>query len=299
MLSCKKLFSVVVIVVSELKLIACMQTLHPPFFTPCTFPSPKEDYFQFRRACTRPFASPPVPFLCDAHQQLEYAEILSILNEFQKHKAFLTYNGTDSLGIVVVRQLAQPLNTNVVYYDKEYSCLFTDECNKMDKEMVEKFVTNTRIFLKIYTSTLFNRWFPVHECPNVLALIVLEGIVSSDPRKVSTVNLHTDDVRLSQALMNIQMESTNAILQGLPLHEVLTDLIRQLGNALRDFYLLRGRSREYFVPSWAWYMFGSCAILVMLALLVEWYIVRRKLVVKRSPSGIVLHVTKSKTHLMF
>ena len=64
---------------------------------------------------------------------------------------------------------------------------------------------------------------------------------------------------------------------------VIADLIDQLGYALREFYMLGGKIRQHLVPTWAWYVIGICALLVFTAMVMEWYIVRRKLAVKRIP----------------
>uniref|UniRef100_A0A915C0Q3 Uncharacterized protein n=1 Tax=Parascaris univalens TaxID=6257 RepID=A0A915C0Q3_PARUN len=172
---------------------------------------------------------------------------------------------------------------------------------------VEKFVSSAKMFtktsvIKIYASTLYERWFAEasENCnqANILALIILDGLVN-DVRKLPYVRIHTGEVRLLSVLSNIQMESTNAILQGWPLHMVVADLVEQLGYALREFYALNGGTRVHLIPTWAIQVFALCAVLVIVALLVEWYIVRRKLNVNRSMSAIQLHNGKSKTHLMF
>ena len=51
--------------------------------------------------------------------------------------------------------------------------------------------------------------------------------------------------------------------------------------------------------SWARRLFLICGGLVAFALLVEWYIVRRKLGVQKSGGGLKISTGRSKTHLMF
>uniref|UniRef100_A0A9J2PZC2 Uncharacterized protein n=1 Tax=Ascaris lumbricoides TaxID=6252 RepID=A0A9J2PZC2_ASCLU len=182
--------------------------------------------------------------------------------------------------IFTVRQLAPPANVDIVYRNRnEYGCLFEDECTRMDVERVEKFVSSAKMFTKIYASTLYERWFAEgsENCnqANVLALIILDGLVN-DVRKLPYVRIHT----------------------GWPLHMVVADLVEQLGYALREFYALNGGTRVHLIPTWAVQVFALCAVLVIVALLVEWYIVRRKLAVNRSMSAVQLHAGKSKTHLM-
>ncbi|VDK53663.1 unnamed protein product [Anisakis simplex] len=80
---------------------------------------------------------------------------------------------------------------------------------------------------------------------------------------------------------------------------VVADLVEQVGYALREFYALNGGVRIHLIPSWAVQVFALCGILIIVALLVEWYIVRRKLAVKRTMSSIQLSAARSKTHLMF
>ncbi|KHN73523.1 hypothetical protein Tcan_11721 [Toxocara canis] len=293
-------FGVLLPLIAEFVVVLGTQTPYPPFFTPCTFPSPIHQPIQFHSLCT---VFPRVPFLCDLHQQLSHSGSAAITHAFNKHKAVFSTNSSISLGIVIVRQLAPPPNVDVVYRNRnEYGCLFEDECTRMDVERVQKFVSSAKMFTKIYASTLYERWFAEsHDnCnqANILALIILDGLVN-DVRKLPYVKIHTGEARLLTVLSNIQMESTNAILQGWPLHMVVADLVEQLGYALREFYALNGGVRVHLIPPWAVQVFILCAVLVVVALLVEWYIVRRKLAVKRSISGIQLNAAKSKTHLMF
>ncbi|VDN51798.1 unnamed protein product [Dracunculus medinensis] len=239
-----------------------------------------------------------LPFLCDLHHQLSNSGSIIISQAYNKHRSIFVHNSTSSIAIVLVRQLSPPINSDVVYRNKDdYGCLFNDECSPMNSERTEKFVTSTRI----YASALYDRWF--HEnsrCyqPNILILIVTDGIIN-DIRKLPHITIHTGEVRLIPILSNIQLESTNGILQGWPLHIVIADLIDQLGYALRDFYALKGGIRVHLIPKWAIYVFIICGILIVTALIIEWYIVRRKLAVKRSISAIQLQAIKSKTHMIF
>ncbi len=98
---------------------------------------------------------------------------------------------------------------------------------------------------------------------------------------------------------NIQLETENAILQGIPLHLIVADLIDQIGHAVHEWRALGGAQRLHTVPPWAWQIAVVCFGLVCFAIIVEWYIVRRKLAVKRSLSGIQLTAGRSKTHIMF
>lgn len=88
-------------------------------------------------------------------------------------------------------------------------------------------------------------------------------------------------------------------ISGWPLHVVIADLIDQLGAALREFHLLDGGTRSHFIPTWAIHIFVTSAVLLIIALLVEWYVVRRKLASKRAIPGIQIHTGKSKTHIIF
>jgi hypothetical protein len=130
------------------------------------------------------------------------------------------------------------------------------------------FLKNTVIFenqhIQVYTMALFERWFPtdpICKNPRVLGLVVLDGLLS-DARKLVSVNLHTgkdtrcdnfkveilDDKRFSPFISNIQLESANAILQGMPLVDAIADLVDQVGYAYREFYNTRGYIRKHIVP---------------------------------------------------
>jgi hypothetical protein len=105
--------------------------------------------------------------------------------------------------------------------------------------------------------------------------------------------------RLSAPLANVQFESVNAILQGLPMHRVIEDLLLQVGDVLAEFHSTGGLPRRHFIPLWALQVFGVCVLLIVAAVLLEHYIVRRKQPVKTSSSGLVVPGARSKTHLMF
>uniref|UniRef100_A0A1I7VFK2 Cyclin N-terminal domain-containing protein n=1 Tax=Loa loa TaxID=7209 RepID=A0A1I7VFK2_LOALO len=246
---------------------------------------------------------PHLPFICDLHQQLGDSASTVILEAFEKLRSVLVRNDSSfALGILVVRQLAPPTSSSVVYSNKyEYGCLFEDECVYMDAEKIQQFVISARTFIKIYASTLYKRWFledTTYNQPNILAIIILDGLVN-DVRKLPYVKIYTGDFRLLSSMFNIQSECVNNILQGWPLHMVIADLIEQLGHSLREFCLLNGDIRLHIVPSWAIQIFILCIVVSFLAIFVEWYIVRRKIPYKRSVTDIRLQAGKSKAHIIF
>ncbi|VDM52470.1 unnamed protein product [Angiostrongylus costaricensis] len=153
---------------------------------------------------------------------------------------------------------------------------------------------------QIYVWKLYERWFPIdNSCTqaNVLALMVLDGLIN-DVRKIPYVGIHTGEAQIRFALGNIASEANNALAQGWPLQETIEDIVDDIGYALRELYVLNGETRDHSVPKWARYAFAICFILVVVALMVEWYIVRRKLGVQKS-GQIKISAGKSKTHLMF
>ncbi|KAK6061808.1 hypothetical protein COOONC_00521, partial [Cooperia oncophora] len=85
---------------------------------------------------------------------------------------------------------------------------------------------------------------------------------------------------------------------GWPLQKAVEDLVDDIGHALRELHELKGEPRDHSVPRWARHAFLICFTLVVLALIIEWYIVRRKLGVQKS-GQIKISAGKSKTHLMF
>ncbi|KAL3989563.1 hypothetical protein ACH3XW_28185 [Acanthocheilonema viteae] len=270
------------------------------FFSPCTFPSPLYEPLQFRSHCN---LMPHLPFICDLHQQLSNSGSTVILEAFEKLRSVLVRNDSShSLGILIVRQLAPPTSSSVVYSNKqEYGCLFEDDCIRMDAEKIQQFVISARTFVKIYVTTLYKRWFledTTSNQPNILAVIILDGLVN-DVRKLPYVKIYTDEFRLLSSMFNIQSECVNNILQGWPLHLVIADLIEQLGHSLREFCLLDGGTRLHVVPTWAIHIFLFCAVLFFFAIFMEWYIVRRKIPHKRCVTGIQLNASKSKAHIIF
>uniref|UniRef100_A0A8R1TRQ9 Uncharacterized protein n=1 Tax=Onchocerca volvulus TaxID=6282 RepID=A0A8R1TRQ9_ONCVO len=280
--------------------IRAAHTPHTPNFSPCTFPSPLYQPLQFRSYCN---LMPHLPFICDLHQQLSDSGSTVILEAFEKFKSVLVRNDSSlALGILVVRQLAPPTSSSIVYSNKhEYGCLFDDEYIHMNAEKIQQFVISARTFIKIYASILYKRWFledTIYNQPNILAIIILDGLVN-DVRKLPYVKIYTDNFRLLSSMFNIQSECVNNILQGWPLHLVIADLIEQLGHSLREFCLLDGGFRSHIVPSWAIHIFIFCILLSFLAIFMEWYIVRRKTRYKRAITGIQLHVNKSKAHIIF
>uniref|UniRef100_A0A914D000 Uncharacterized protein n=1 Tax=Acrobeloides nanus TaxID=290746 RepID=A0A914D000_9BILA len=273
--------------------------IYPPFYSPCKFPVPSMEV-EHRQVCN---INRHLPFLCDLHGQLGRGHngLYNAIQSYAKHKPVLQENGTNQIGILLVRQLASPITTSVLTPDnEEFGCIFQQPCAIMSPEKIDKFVNNFRTFTKIYTSALHMRWFPHEKClrSRVLALVVVDGLIS-DPRKLTTVVLYSDDARMNPFVSNIQLESTNAILQGVPLEEVIADLIDQIGYAYRDFYSNKGVPRTYSIPLWAWEIAGFSVSMVLLALLVEWVIVRRKINVRRSIAGLPISTIKSKTHMMF
>lgn len=50
---------------------------------------------------------------------------------------------------ISVKQLEAPTKTSTVYDDEKYACMFENECNKMDAEVVTGFVSNVKTFLKV------------------------------------------------------------------------------------------------------------------------------------------------------
>ncbi|VDK28804.1 unnamed protein product [Gongylonema pulchrum] len=105
-------------------------------------------------------------------------------------------------------------------------------------------------------------------------------------------------IQIKAIMMIILMAVNEMLVSGWPLHAVIADLIEQLGYTVRDFYMLDGGVRLHMVPSWAIHVFIVCAVLLLLAVFMEWYVVRRKLV-KRSINGMQPNFGKSKTHIIF
>lgn len=81
--------------------------------------------------------------------------------------------------------------------------------------------------------------------------------------------------------------------------EAVAELVDQLGMVFRQVQAARGEPLRHVIPLWAWELASASLVLVVLALAVEWYIVRRKNASKRSAPGIPMDSVRSKTHLIF
>ncbi|KAK6061810.1 hypothetical protein COOONC_00523 [Cooperia oncophora] len=60
-------------------------------------------------------------------------------------------NNRSTLAVLIVRQLEAPTSAASVYEEPSYSCLFENECNVVDAEVVLGFVNNVKIFIKVCT----------------------------------------------------------------------------------------------------------------------------------------------------
>ncbi|CEF68849.1 Hypothetical protein SRAE_2000350400 [Strongyloides ratti] len=296
-----------------------LANIYPPNYSPCQFPTPEKSKREYYSQCV---ISQQLPFICDLHRQLSHSSVIEISEMYEKHeKVFVKKSLNDnrnistSLAIVIVKQLLAPFSSKQVYSNHEdFGCLFQDECSQvMNAETVERFVNSYRVFTRIFASVLYKKWFPKYDKTNekhennncymmdvtdVLVLVVLDGMVG-DNRKLPSVTIHTDNAMLAPFLSNIQLETTNAINQNWPLHQVISDLIDQLGLAIRSFYTTGGILPRHGIPIWAYRLSIFCIVMVIIALFIEWYIVRRKLVVKRSIITTKIESIKSKTHIMF
>uniref|UniRef100_A0A914GUD7 Secreted protein n=1 Tax=Globodera rostochiensis TaxID=31243 RepID=A0A914GUD7_GLORO len=218
-----------------------------------------------------------IPFICDLHRALivTHRDALRLASVHRQHAAVLSDEASTSPNFVVliVRQLAQP--TSPLYVTRnssEFGCLFRLPCETMNAETVQKFVRSTKVFMRVcptsqrdlYASVLFNRWsqhrsaslgaaglpqngkktFCRHP-PMVLAI----GLITN-PRRITSVTLHTDNQRLLPFLVNVQFECTNMLLQGKPLIDVLSDLTNRAGHAIRDFYVTKGLVLFALVAEW-------------------------------------------------
>uniref|UniRef100_A0A7E4ZXB7 Uncharacterized protein n=1 Tax=Panagrellus redivivus TaxID=6233 RepID=A0A7E4ZXB7_PANRE len=268
-----------------------------PILSSCQFPVPGNREF-FNRMC-RPYTQ--LPFMCDIHGQLEPRVVPLVAEVYARHRAaFKTDNGTDLFGIALVRQLSQPSSTLFVTPESdEFKCIFAPPCHGINNDQVERFVDNFKYFTKVYTSVLFRRWFPEITCPRprILALVLTEGVIN-DPRKLTTVVIYTQEAKLRPFLANIQFEITNSLLHGNPLHEALADLINQIGYAVREYYATNGTPRHHGIPLWAFQLTAVSVALVIVAMIVEWCIVRRKLLSNRNHTAFPIG-GRSKTHLIF
>uniref|UniRef100_A0A1I7TC02 Recep_L_domain domain-containing protein n=1 Tax=Caenorhabditis tropicalis TaxID=1561998 RepID=A0A1I7TC02_9PELO len=222
------------------------------------------------------YTVPRLPFVCDLHHQLAYTNVHGIEKAYHKYRSLFTNGNSSTLAVIITKQLEQPASANDVMKKSEYACLFDNECDQIDGDMITGIVGNVRKFLK---------------------LVLVDGVVN-DARKIPYVRLHTGSPRLRALLPNIQNEVNNALVQGWPLAKVIEDLVDDVGYALKEYYELNGEPRDHSVPLWARNLFLICLALVVAALLVEWYVVRRKIGVQKSGS-IKIASGKSKTHLMF
>uniref|UniRef100_A0A0K0FYK9 UPF0481 protein At3g47200-like n=1 Tax=Strongyloides venezuelensis TaxID=75913 RepID=A0A0K0FYK9_STRVS len=296
-----------------------LTSIHPPYYSPCQFPTPEKNKAEYYSQCV---ISSQIPYICDLHKQISYSSFNEISETYGKHeKVFNKISSYDnktistSLAIIIVKQLLAPYSSKQVYSNhEEFGCLFQDECSHvMDAETVERFVSSYRVFTKIFASILYKNWFPKNDkthgnfgndncymmnITDILVLVVLDGMVG-DNRKLPSVTIHTENTILAPFLNNIQLETTNAINQNWPLHQVISDLIDQLGFTIRLYYTTGGKLPKHGIPSWAYCLSLFCIIMVIIALFIEWYIVRRKLAVKRNVIGTKIESIKSKTHIMF
>lgn len=85
---------------------------------------------------------------------------------------------------------------------------------------------------------------------------------------------------------------------GMNTVDAIADLIDQIGFAFRDYYIQEGNLRRHTIPIWAWELAIVSMSLVVIALVIEWYIVRRTLAVKRSLPGLQVDAVKGRTHLL-
>jgi len=282
-----------------------LQTLTFPFFTPCNFPVPTSSDPAQRRQNTKVCnVRHRVEFVCDLHFQLVQHNVQPIARAYEKHRRLFEEDDHRlRFGVLVVKQLAAPLFTKYVTEENpEFECLFRTDCLRVTPELLDKFVHSSRTFTKVYTMALFARWFqPRRELcaqPRVLALVVVDGLLA-DTRKLTSVNIYTDDRKFNSIVANVQLETTNALLQGVPLVEALADLVDQVGHAFRDYHAQRLRPRRRTVPVWAWTLAAVSVAVSVLALCLEWYVVRRRNAVKRSIPGLKVDPVRSKTHLIF
>ncbi|KAI6205419.1 hypothetical protein M3Y94_00790000 [Aphelenchoides besseyi] len=280
-----------------------------PFYSPCTFPVPSSgDGIQTRenhRVCN---VRKSMNFLCDLHFQLAQQNVNPIVRAYDAHRSLFEENGKPLLEIVLVKQLAAPSARHVNEIDSddiEFGCLFRTPSLYVSREIIQKLAHSSKTFTKVYTAALFQRWFSKDECvrPKIMALVVLDGILS-DPRKLTSVNIYTDNPEFALLISNIQLEAANALLQGVPLVAALTDLVELLAYALRDFNSSTTSTspthwRGHKVPLWAWELASVSVVLVVVALFIEWYLVRRSVAVKRSMPGLQVDAVRSKTHLIF
>ncbi|CAB3399743.1 unnamed protein product [Caenorhabditis bovis] len=268
-----------------------------PIFSPCQFPLPITEPGYHRQACN---TMSRLPFICDLHHSLAHTNTIGIEKAYKRYKYVFTNGNASTLAVIIAKQLEQPVTVNDVMNKPEYACLFDNECDQIDGDIVTAMVGNVKKFLMVYSWKVYERWFGAPAgCSkaNLLALVVIDGVVN-DARKIPYVRLHTGAPRLRFSLSNIQSEINNALVQGWPLAKVIEDLVDDVGYAMKEFDELNGEQRDHSVPLWARNLFLICLALVVTALFIEWYVVRRKIGVQKSGS-IKIASAKSKTHLMF
>ncbi|EFO96455.1 hypothetical protein CRE_21560 [Caenorhabditis remanei] len=176
---------------------------------------------QHRSVC---YTIPRLPFVCDLHHQLAYTNVHGIEKAYNNW----LYLPANFSNLISAKQLEQPASANEVMKKTEYACLFDNECDQIDGDMITGIVGNVRKFLKIYSWKVYERWFGVSEScskTNLLALVVIDGVVN-DARKIPYVRLHT----------------------GWPLAKVIEDLVDDVGYALKEYYELNGEQRDHSVP---------------------------------------------------
>ncbi|KAL3104217.1 hypothetical protein niasHS_002244 [Heterodera schachtii] len=287
------------------------------FFSPCTFPMvyPFESQTHRRKHIHSPsyndslcHVNAHLPFICDLHRALSASaeDLLRLARAHQKHAALLYDNALSSpiFVVLIVRQLAQPTSPiSITRNSTEFGCLFRLPCGTMSAEMVQKFVRSTKVFMRLYAHVLLNRWSEHRRReldPFAFILVLLEGL-TTNPKRISSVTLHTDNPTLFPLLVNAQNECSNLLMQGNRLVDVLIDLTNRVGFAIRDFHSTKGKLRQHAVPNWAWIMALVALSAALLALVTEWAVVRRVRTKKMRTIEFVgtKSVIKSKTHIIF
>ncbi|CAJ0579077.1 unnamed protein product, partial [Mesorhabditis spiculigera] len=262
---------------------------------------------QHRHFCTR---APSLPFVCDLHETLTGLQLKGAEEAAHRYRESLYVRNNSALAVIVgkllgvpSRNIEQPWRASDVYEKEEMACLHTSQC--LTQDMINGFIVNSKAFLKIWVWKLYQRWFPntsetcqSGDTPNVMILILIDGI-ANDARKIPYVKVYSENKALSNYLKNVEIEIFNSLVQNWEMPRVLEHLIDDLGYYMREFNLHGGEHKDHSVPEWARQLFILCAALVVFALIIEWYVVRRKLAIKKSASGIKITVGKSKTHMMF
>jgi hypothetical protein len=102
----------------------------------------------------------------------------------------------------------------------------------------------------------------------------------------------------------VEAEAEDALQRGESVTVVLTQLIVNLNANLSRDWIDPNKPPEHQIPEWAWKMFGLCFLLVVVAMLAEYYIVRRGTGIRRSAASTSAAGGASggggaKTHMMF